>query len=148
MAKTCIRCGYERRATDTTPDYACPSCGVVYAKAEAAHAEQEAHRARIAAMAAIAAAKSAGPGTPAETSASQAGSEIPGNARAEALIRQMAAQRAETSRAPAAYRGMALVALVAFSVGFASAAGMYSAAGKLRKPAASAAAPQAADCAK
>lgn len=28
----CPKCQYERRATDTAPDYECPSCGVVYAK--------------------------------------------------------------------------------------------------------------------
>lgn len=36
MAKTCVKCGYERQPTDTAPDYECPKCGVIYAKAEAA----------------------------------------------------------------------------------------------------------------
>lgn len=35
MATTCIKCGYERQATDTAPNYECPKCGVIYAKAAA-----------------------------------------------------------------------------------------------------------------
>lgn len=126
MAKTCIRCGYERRATDSAPGYACPGCGVVYAKAEAAQAGIEAHRARIAAMAAIAVARAAVPAAAGEPAAP--------HARAEALMRQMSAQRAAAQREPSRLRGMGLVALVAFSIGFACAAGMYSAAAKMRKP--------------
>jgi len=34
MAKVCINCGYERQATDTAPEYECPKCQIVYAKAE------------------------------------------------------------------------------------------------------------------
>lgn len=30
---TCPKCGYTRQAADTAPDYECPKCGVVYAKA-------------------------------------------------------------------------------------------------------------------
>lgn len=30
--KTCPKCDYERTPTDTSPDYECPSCGVVYEK--------------------------------------------------------------------------------------------------------------------
>lgn len=30
---TCPKCGYTRRNTETAPDYECPKCGVVYAKA-------------------------------------------------------------------------------------------------------------------
>jgi predicted RNA-binding Zn-ribbon protein involved in translation (DUF1610 family) len=36
MSKSCIKCGYARQATDTAPEYECPKCGVIYAKAEAA----------------------------------------------------------------------------------------------------------------
>lgn len=36
MLKTCIKCGYVRQTTDPAPDYECPKCGVIYAKAEAA----------------------------------------------------------------------------------------------------------------
>ena len=31
----CPKCSYTRKPTDTTPDYACPSCGIVYAKYDA-----------------------------------------------------------------------------------------------------------------
>ncbi len=30
---TCTKCGYTRKPGDTAPDYECPKCGVVYAKA-------------------------------------------------------------------------------------------------------------------
>jgi hypothetical protein len=118
--KTCVKCGYVRRATDTGPDYACPACGVVYAKAEAAAAVT---KARIESVAAAAARKPAVPVDDAK-------------ARADALIRQFAITQAKGERKPSPYRGMALVALVAFSVGFASAAGLYSSAGKFAKKAA------------
>ena len=36
MSKTCVKCGYVRLPSDTAPDYECPKCGVIYAKAEAA----------------------------------------------------------------------------------------------------------------
>lgn len=36
MGKVCIKCHYERQPTDTTPDYECPKCQVIYAKAEKA----------------------------------------------------------------------------------------------------------------
>jgi glutaredoxin len=32
--KRCPKCRYERQATDTTPDWQCPSCGIAYSKAE------------------------------------------------------------------------------------------------------------------
>ena len=35
-AKVCLKCGYERRAHDAGPAAACPSCGAIYAKVEAA----------------------------------------------------------------------------------------------------------------
>lgn len=34
MAKTCIRCGYERTESDGEPATECPSCGVIYERAE------------------------------------------------------------------------------------------------------------------
>lgn len=34
--KRCPRCRYERRSTDTAPDWQCPSCEVAYNKAEEA----------------------------------------------------------------------------------------------------------------
>lgn len=40
--KKCIKCDYERKATDIAPDWACPSCGVAYVKSEAAQREIEA----------------------------------------------------------------------------------------------------------
>jgi DNA-directed RNA polymerase subunit RPC12/RpoP len=40
MLKVCLRCGYERKATDSAPDSECPSCGRIYAKMEAAHTKQ------------------------------------------------------------------------------------------------------------
>jgi len=33
--KKCIKCGYERKASETAPEYECPSCGVIYSKVEA-----------------------------------------------------------------------------------------------------------------
>jgi predicted RNA-binding Zn-ribbon protein involved in translation (DUF1610 family) len=42
MATTCVKCGYERQPSDTAPDYECPKCGVIYAKAEAAIASRHA----------------------------------------------------------------------------------------------------------
>ncbi|WP_394754623.1 toxin-antitoxin system YwqK family antitoxin [Crenothrix sp.] len=35
MNKTCLKCGYQRRQADKSPDYACPACDVVYTKYEA-----------------------------------------------------------------------------------------------------------------
>lgn len=35
MTTTCPKCSYARKPTDTAPDYACPSCGIVYAKYDA-----------------------------------------------------------------------------------------------------------------
>lgn len=32
MEKTCPKCNYTRKPTDYTPDYECPSCGVIYSK--------------------------------------------------------------------------------------------------------------------
>jgi uncharacterized membrane protein/predicted RNA-binding Zn-ribbon protein involved in translation (DUF1610 family) len=40
--KKCIKCDYERKATDSAPDWACPSCGVAYVKSEAAEREMQA----------------------------------------------------------------------------------------------------------
>ena len=42
MSKTCVKCGYIRQATDRAPDYECPKCGVIYAKAEAVQHPPEA----------------------------------------------------------------------------------------------------------
>jgi hypothetical protein len=36
MIKVCVKCKYVRQPSDTAPDYECPKCGVIYAKAEAA----------------------------------------------------------------------------------------------------------------
>lgn len=35
MTTTCPKCSYTRQPTDKTPDYSCPSCGIVYAKYDA-----------------------------------------------------------------------------------------------------------------
>lgn len=35
MTVQCPQCSYTRQPTDTAPDYACPSCGIVYAKFDA-----------------------------------------------------------------------------------------------------------------
>ena len=46
--KTCIKCNYQRTAADdNAPEWACPSCGVVYAKAEAAEREMLADEALL-----------------------------------------------------------------------------------------------------
>ena len=39
MTVTCPKCGYVRHPNDPAPDYECPRCGVVYAKAKARQAE-------------------------------------------------------------------------------------------------------------
>lgn len=39
--KTCIKCHYKRQSTDVAPEWACPSCGVAYVKAEAAAHEEQ-----------------------------------------------------------------------------------------------------------
>ena len=36
MGKKCLKCGHERQASDMSPDYECPNCGAIYAKAESA----------------------------------------------------------------------------------------------------------------
>jgi uncharacterized membrane protein len=35
-ARTCLKCGYERRSQDSGPAESCPSCGAIYSKVEAA----------------------------------------------------------------------------------------------------------------
>ncbi|MDP3331540.1 MAG: hypothetical protein Q8S55_06040 [Methylococcaceae bacterium] len=40
--KVCIKCQYKRQPTDNAPEWACPSCGVAYVKAEAAAREEQA----------------------------------------------------------------------------------------------------------
>jgi hypothetical protein len=132
VAKTCIKCGYGRRDSDTAPDYACPHCGVVYAKAEAAHARQQALAAARAAAQAEAAARL-------REAAASAPAPV---ARSDAVLQQVLLASAGEARKGGAHRGMALVALVAFFVGFASAAGLYSGMSKLQKP------PPAANCPK
>lgn len=34
MGKVCIRCGYERKEKELAPDTDCPSCGIIYERAE------------------------------------------------------------------------------------------------------------------
>ncbi|CRI63947.1 conserved membrane hypothetical protein [Thiocapsa sp. KS1] len=36
MGKQCLKCGYERKASDLAPEYECPKCGAIYSKVEAA----------------------------------------------------------------------------------------------------------------
>lgn len=127
MAKTCIKCGYARRDTDAAPSYECPSCGVVYEKAEAAHAQQVIAHARTAALAVPLAAERP-PVKPPEAPPTAAA-----NARAEALAQQLLLAQAGERRGKNPHRGMAIAVLVAFSVGFASAAMLYSGAAKLAK---------------
>jgi uncharacterized membrane protein len=40
--KTCLKCGYLRRASDAGPEESCPSCGAIYAKVEASLRGKEA----------------------------------------------------------------------------------------------------------
>lgn len=40
-ARTCLKCGYERRAQDTGSPESCPSCGAIYSKVEAALKSRE-----------------------------------------------------------------------------------------------------------
>ena len=51
----CPKCAYERKPTDTAPDYECPACGVIYSKydpsiAERRSAEIELKRSELAAQ--------------------------------------------------------------------------------------------------
>lgn len=41
MATTCPKCNYTRTPADTGPDYECPRCGVIYAKAKLEAATQD-----------------------------------------------------------------------------------------------------------
>lgn len=53
MTKVCIKCHYVRVPTDTAPEYECPKCGVIYAKAEAAaRGEQGNNQRRVSASSA------------------------------------------------------------------------------------------------
>jgi predicted RNA-binding Zn-ribbon protein involved in translation (DUF1610 family) len=36
MGRKCLKCKYERVASDSVPEYECPKCGAIYAKVEAA----------------------------------------------------------------------------------------------------------------
>lgn len=42
VGKTCPKCGHKRTSADPGPEYECPKCGVIYAKAEAALRAKEA----------------------------------------------------------------------------------------------------------
>jgi predicted RNA-binding Zn-ribbon protein involved in translation (DUF1610 family) len=41
VGKKCLKCGYERQASDVAPDYECPKCGAVYAKVEAQYTKNK-----------------------------------------------------------------------------------------------------------
>jgi uncharacterized membrane protein YvbJ len=41
MGKKCLKCGYERQASDVAPDYECPQCGGIYLKVEANYAKSQ-----------------------------------------------------------------------------------------------------------
>ena len=128
MAKTCIKCGHTRRDSEPGPDYACPSCGIVYAKAEAAQA-------RIEAIAAQARERA----TASQPAPLAAPAPAPAAPALDPMLQQMLlAQAGGAKRGASPYRGVALAALVAFALGFAAAAGMYSGLAKLNKPAAKA----------
>lgn len=133
MTKTCVKCGHVRRETDRGPDYACPSCGIVYAKAEAAKAEIEAAAQARSEAAAAARARAA---MLSETPAAAPKGIAPGK---EALIQQLMVAQSGQHRGPSPYRGVALIALVAFALGFGGAAALYGGASKMGKAAAKAA---------
>lgn len=128
MSRTCIKCGHVRRDTDVAPPYACPACGVVYAKAEAAHAQQVVARARASALAQ----QTAAPATPRPSPPAPAAGTA-ASSRADALIQQMLVEQTRQRRGPSPYRGMAIAVLVAFCAGFASAAMLWSGAAKLAR---------------
>lgn len=44
--KQCLKCGHLRQNADGGPDYACPKCGAIYAKLEAAREAEQAEQAR------------------------------------------------------------------------------------------------------
>lgn len=44
MPVVCKKCGYERRASDTAPDFQCPQCGAIYAKVDAYLKRQQEER--------------------------------------------------------------------------------------------------------
>jgi len=41
VGKKCLKCDYERQASDVTPDYECPKCGAIYTKVEAHYAKSQ-----------------------------------------------------------------------------------------------------------
>ncbi|HUL41136.1 MAG TPA: hypothetical protein VLV32_04425 [Burkholderiales bacterium] len=43
MEKICIKCGYQRKPSDTAPEGECPHCGAIYAKVEAAVRGEQTH---------------------------------------------------------------------------------------------------------
>ena len=47
MNKICLKCGYVRKDTDTAPEYECPKCGVVYAKAKAAKSSTNTNQRKV-----------------------------------------------------------------------------------------------------
>lgn len=50
MGKVCIRCGYERKEVESTPASECPSCGVIYERAEAQRVTSQQSQIRLAGM--------------------------------------------------------------------------------------------------
>lgn len=42
MPTKCPKCGYERKSTDSAPEWQCPSCGVAYAKVSASSSKRSA----------------------------------------------------------------------------------------------------------
>ena len=44
MGKKCLKCGYERQASDISSDYECPKCGAIYAKVESALGVKQANK--------------------------------------------------------------------------------------------------------
>jgi uncharacterized membrane protein/predicted RNA-binding Zn-ribbon protein involved in translation (DUF1610 family) len=72
---SCVKCGYVRQPADQAPDYECPRCGVVYAKAEAAVRAQERVR-DIEARRVIAGERRATPPARPEPAETEAGREV------------------------------------------------------------------------
>ena len=47
MGKKCLKCGYERQASDMGTDYECPECGAIYAKVESALGVKQANKTNL-----------------------------------------------------------------------------------------------------
>lgn len=88
-AKACLKCGHTRTAADPGPEYACPACGAVYAKVEAALKTREAVQRARETVSADTAARVAGK-IEHEAGDEEDGAELRANRAAESNLSTMA----------------------------------------------------------